>query len=358
MIYPSTLTSPYDLPSIEHLSATILPFYAPMILGVYHPRLFLVTTPSYTFNARFTPPNVTDPAGYPDPTGRTSRVFRHHDHKFEWTVSEFREWCEAAAEEWGYTVIVGVVGTALEPDPWGRDEECGGASQVAEFTRIEGKDYIEMRASKTAAVKLVAEGKHKLLATHHHPAHSNSQQPASLPEIGEAVKSRMEQFEETSVRFEELWFEQDIAVLCGGWIELLEDAIEEDERLILRKEKSEKKENWQVDLIGRVQKKETLWSEVDSEDCSPLVNEASSENGSEDDRQVGWDGEGEGQSKQNTDIEANVSHNWETNIGTSSWANSNLWNTPDWTTQTGWEDDEGWGTNHGWEPVSSDISLG
>jgi len=45
----------------------------------------------------------------------------------------------------------------------------------------------------------------------------------------------MEQLEESLMRFEELWFEPEIAVLCGGWIELLMDAVEEDERLILQK---------------------------------------------------------------------------------------------------------------------------
>lgn len=57
---------------IEHLPPSILPIYSPMLLGVYHPRRLLLTTPSYTFNARFTPPDIIERSGYPDPTGRTN----------------------------------------------------------------------------------------------------------------------------------------------------------------------------------------------------------------------------------------------------------------------------------------------
>jgi len=234
-----------------------------MLLGVYHPRHLLLTTPSYTFNARFTPPDVTERCGYLDPTGRTNRIFRHHDHKFEWTVEEFKEWCEAAAEEWGYEVVVETIGRALEKDPWGREEECGGASQVAEFTRKEGKEFVEMRKAKSAAMVLkTAEGeRHELLATHQHTAHASSERPlATLREISNAVIMKMEELEESLLRFEELWFEQEIAILCGGWIELLKNAVEDDERLMLRKENSIKRDRWQVELIGGVQKR-AVWAD-------------------------------------------------------------------------------------------------
>ncbi|KAG2141141.1 uncharacterized protein EDB93DRAFT_1041398, partial [Suillus bovinus] len=78
---------------VEHLPEVILSDFAPMILGVYHPRLFLVTTPSHEFNTHFSPP------GFPDPTKRRDRVFRLHD---QWTVEEFQEWCAGIAQEWGY----------------------------------------------------------------------------------------------------------------------------------------------------------------------------------------------------------------------------------------------------------------
>lgn len=231
-----------------------------MMLGVYHPKRFLVTTPSYTFNARFTPPDVTERAGYPDPTGRTTRVFRHHDHKFEWTVAEFTSWCEGVAEDWGYKVVVGSVGRALEKDPWGRDEQCGGASQVAEFTRIEGEDLVHIRTIKSASLMKDALGhRHELLATYQHTAIANSQKPVSSPEIASAVVSKMQSWQDAQVRFEELWFEKHISVLCGGWVELLKDAIEADERLSLLQEDLGRRDQWQVELIGGVQKNLDLW---------------------------------------------------------------------------------------------------
>lgn len=317
-----------------------------MILGVYHPRLFLVTTPSYTFNARFTAPHTNDRVGYPDPTGRTSRIFRHHDHKFEWTVNEFREWCEAAAEEWGYSVVIGAVGKALEADPWGRDEECGGASQVAEFTRIDKSEYVEMRASKSAG--LTRGEKHKVLATHQHPAHPMSQRPASLAEIGEAAKLKMREMGDISMRFEELWFEQEISVLCGGWIELLEDAIEEHEALALRRKSSDRREDWEVDLIGGPQQ-QTLWSDANTADCDYSSREShpdSSEDG------VGLNGAGEFYGDRNADFPMTLAHNWETAATeTSAWGKATSWNISDGEIQTGWEGDGGWDTGETYFPI-------
>ena len=59
------------------------------------------------------------------------------------------------AEEWGYNVAVE---RALEKDPWGREEECGGASQVAEFTRKEGEEFAEMRSAKNFCVGIESGG--------------------------------------------------------------------------------------------------------------------------------------------------------------------------------------------------------
>ncbi|KAI0319194.1 hypothetical protein OF83DRAFT_1111637 [Amylostereum chailletii] len=133
---------------VEHLPPDILPYFAPVLLGCYHPRLFLITTPSYTFNQLFHPPNSTDPWGFPDPTLRTERVFRHHDHKFEWTPEECTQWCVTEAERWGYEVVVSGVGRSRHPDPWGREAATGFASQVACFRRKEGEDWTTKRAER------------------------------------------------------------------------------------------------------------------------------------------------------------------------------------------------------------------
>ncbi|KAF8071784.1 hypothetical protein FPV67DRAFT_1411272 [Lyophyllum atratum] len=248
---------------IEHLPPEVFPAFAPALLGVYHPRLFLVTTPSYTFNARFTAPSAPSTArrGYPDPTKRTDRVFRHSDHKFEWTVDEFREWCDQAALEWGYDVQISSVGRALEVDDWGRDAELGGATSVAVFRRCPMENREQKGRDTLRALRLEATP-HELLANHRHLAHASSQNPKSLEEIGLSVKAKMEEFREGFMRVEDLWFERDIAVLCGGWIELMIRAVEGCEFLVLKRDGEEmkgKRSNWVIELVGGVMQPKDLW---------------------------------------------------------------------------------------------------
>ena len=61
--------------SIEHLPPEILPQFAPVLLGVYRPRILIVTTPSFDFNERFSRPGTVDRKGYKDPTGALSLSF-------------------------------------------------------------------------------------------------------------------------------------------------------------------------------------------------------------------------------------------------------------------------------------------
>ncbi|KAI0775322.1 hypothetical protein BD413DRAFT_654272 [Trametes elegans] len=240
---------------IEHLPDDVLRAFAPVVLGAYHPRVALVTTPSYTFNARFTAPNAPLGArvGWPDPTGRTARVFRHHDHKFEWTADEFARWCRAAADEWGYDLELGGVGRAQEVDEWGRDDALGWASQVAAFTRREGAEWEEVRAKRVRDLNISctpgAQGGHKLLATHQHPAHASSGRPATLEAVGDLVVKCMAQFREESTALHELWFHNDeVPVACGGWIDWLVRAIRLHAGLSLRRESTSHEGEWTVHL--------------------------------------------------------------------------------------------------------------
>ncbi|KAH9949972.1 hypothetical protein B0H21DRAFT_725561 [Amylocystis lapponica] len=246
------------------VSTEVLQDFAPVLLGVYHPRLLLITTPSYTFNARFTPPDA--PAGvrsgYIDPTGRTARIFRHDDHKFEWTVEEFTQWCVCVAEQWGYDVEIGGVGKAEETDEWGRDEELGWASQVAAFTRREGKDYSVARRRRT---------QHRLLATHLHTAHEQAQQPGSLQAIGDLVKARMLHYRESTISVSEVWFEHDVGVLCGGWIELLLHAIAEHKDLQLDMSTASVPEKWEVHLTGSLVTERDLWLARKQDDVDHIL---------------------------------------------------------------------------------------
>lgn len=218
---------------IEHLPEDILPEFAPMLLGVYHPRLLLITTPSYDFNARFTAPDapLTARRGFPDPTGRTSRIFRHNDHKFEWTRQEFREWCEAAASTWGYDVEISGVGRAQETDKWGRDADLGSASQVAAFRRRDDEHSVRSRAEKSqgALHKASARPAHTLVTSLRHNAFEMMGEP-TLTDISGLVKQKMQQWQEAGVTIHQLWFDG-VDQVCGGDMGRLIQALEEDPSL-------------------------------------------------------------------------------------------------------------------------------
>ncbi|KAI0707411.1 hypothetical protein C8Q76DRAFT_749115 [Earliella scabrosa] len=238
---------------IEHLPEPVLARFAPVILGAYHPRILLVSTPSYTFNARFTAPDAPPEArsGWRDPSGRTDRVFRHHDHKFEWTVDEFAQWCAGVAEAWGYDVLeIGGVGKALETDEWGRDEALGFASQVAAFKRRERAEWAERRAALWNEVVVdardMATQSHTLLATHQHEPHAAARQPQPLADVGELVVSKMALFRETAIALTEMWFEREVELACGGWIDWLVRAVRDHEGLSLGRSSSG--DEWMIEL--------------------------------------------------------------------------------------------------------------
>ena len=55
--------------------------------------------------------------------------------------------------------------------------------------------------------------------------------PISLEDIAQKVKSKMEKD-----LCGELWFKQEIAVMCGGWIQMLVRVVDECPDLMLRNE--------------------------------------------------------------------------------------------------------------------------
>lgn len=239
--------------SIEHLPEGILDYFAPVLLGAYQPRLLLITTPSYTFNARFTAPDAPPSArsGYLDPTKRTDRIFRHHDHKFEWTPEEFTAWCSAAGATWGYGVELDGVGKATEKDEWGRDEALGYASQVAAFKRKDGEGWDERRRVRFEQARDTlgsVEGQHKLLAVHRHIAHEKASQPLPLLERGEVVKCTLTDMRFSALTLGDLWWEERVAAACGGWMELLAVAIANHEGLQLDMSEKLPMSEWTVKL--------------------------------------------------------------------------------------------------------------
>jgi len=245
--------SHYD--SIEHLHEDALRNFAPVLLGSYHPRMLLITTPSYTFNARFTPPNAPAGArkGFLDPTSRTDRIFRHDDHKFEWTVEEFTSWCRETAEQWNYEVDIGGVGLPQEVDPYGRDSELGFASQTAAFRRKEGAEYVKQRSDRCKSLGLLQtvsnQIQHVLLANCHHTPHLSAKHPAPLLNIAEAVMTKMNT---NQAPIRELFLDKEISMLCGGWVEVLVAAVLQHEGLDLTQVETENGSRWGVLYPGFV----------------------------------------------------------------------------------------------------------
>ena len=61
---------------IEHLDPPVLERVPAAVFGEMQPKVVIVSTPNSEFNVLF-----------PDLRG-----FRHPDHRFEWTRSQFRDW--------------------------------------------------------------------------------------------------------------------------------------------------------------------------------------------------------------------------------------------------------------------------
>ena len=68
---------------IEHLYPDTLKNCVRTVFGMLKPRLCLITTPNSDFNIVFG-----------EEWQKNGQKFRHWDHKFEWTRSEFQDWCQ------------------------------------------------------------------------------------------------------------------------------------------------------------------------------------------------------------------------------------------------------------------------
>ncbi|KAJ3273317.1 Small RNA 2'-O-methyltransferase [Terramyces sp. JEL0728] len=107
---------------IEHMDEKTLDNLPKNLFGFYRPEHIIISTPNAEFNVYF-----------PDlKYGTDDQVFRHWDHKFEWTRKEFQSWCKKCADEYGYDVEfdgVGLLGPA----------DHGYCTQIAIFSNPEPK---------------------------------------------------------------------------------------------------------------------------------------------------------------------------------------------------------------------------
>ncbi len=98
---------------IEHLDPHRLTAFERTVFEFAQPGTVVLTTPNAEYNVKW----ETLPAGN----------FRHKDHRFEWTRSQFESWAQTTAERFGYSVRFSPVGP--------EDTEVGAPTQMAIFTR-------------------------------------------------------------------------------------------------------------------------------------------------------------------------------------------------------------------------------
>src|SRR5690606_17940054 len=100
---------------IEHLDPPRLRAMERAVFEFARPRTVVITTPNREYNSVW----ESLPAG----------KFRHRDHRFEWTRTEFRAWAERVADEHGYAARFAPVGP--------EDPARGSPTQMAVLEDIE-----------------------------------------------------------------------------------------------------------------------------------------------------------------------------------------------------------------------------
>lgn len=98
---------------IEHLDLPRLAAFERTLFEFARPGLVILTTPNAEYNVKF--------------EGLAVGKFRHRDHRFEWTRTEFEQWAGEVARRYGYQVSFEPVGTA--------DPLVGAPTQMGVFRR-------------------------------------------------------------------------------------------------------------------------------------------------------------------------------------------------------------------------------
>ena len=116
LLYRDTRLDGYDaavmLEVIEHLDPSRLQTFERVVFEYAHPNTIIITTPNSEFNSLW----ESLPAGQ----------YRHPDHRFEWSRSEFQTWAQTTADKYNYTVKCEPIGPV--------DDNVGPPTQMAVFT--------------------------------------------------------------------------------------------------------------------------------------------------------------------------------------------------------------------------------
>ncbi|XP_051874425.1 small RNA 2'-O-methyltransferase [Pristis pectinata] len=99
---------------IEHLDTADLVKFPEVLFGYMNPAVVVITTPNADFNPLL--PGIVQ--------------FRHCDHKFEWSRSEFQAWCLNIGRKYDYSVEF----TGVGEGPEGK-ETLGFCTQISIFRR-------------------------------------------------------------------------------------------------------------------------------------------------------------------------------------------------------------------------------
>jgi 3' terminal RNA ribose 2'-O-methyltransferase Hen1 len=98
---------------IEHLDEERLPAMEKVVFRNAKPGTVVLSTPNAEYNVVY--------------ERLDADLFRHEDHRFEWTREEFKAWCNKVSIEYGYVVAIFPVGE--------EEEGIGAPSQMAVFKR-------------------------------------------------------------------------------------------------------------------------------------------------------------------------------------------------------------------------------
>ncbi|XP_073280928.1 small RNA 2'-O-methyltransferase-like isoform X1 [Primulina huaijiensis] len=119
---------------IEHMEEKDACLFGDVVLSSFCPKFLIVSTPNYEYNVILQGSTPQSQEENPDEKNQSqSCKFRNHDHKFEWTRSQFNHWASDLAARHNYSVAFSGVGGSADTEP-------GFASQIAIFRRSDD-DY-------------------------------------------------------------------------------------------------------------------------------------------------------------------------------------------------------------------------
>ncbi|NXW57622.1 HENMT methyltransferase, partial [Eurystomus gularis] len=121
---------------IEHLEESELRKFPEVVFGFMAPSIVVISTPNSEFNPLL--PGVT--------------LFRHPDHKFEWTREQFQNWALETARHYDYSVEF----TGVGHPPTGM-ENVGFCSQIGVFVRKhpQTSEFLQSEKPTEAVYKMV-----------------------------------------------------------------------------------------------------------------------------------------------------------------------------------------------------------